>query len=190
MFKYFGIAVVNNIICIAILSFGCHENANESSVKANTIDSLKKSEQYLDSLKWLFYALNIENDIALCQDSTNSLQKHVNLFEIQFDISIQVDTNGPELITARPFLENDSSSCFIPGLESFDRIGIEKNKIFLINAGELVNWEHQEKITWKNQDSIPNYLISKEAKLRDRLHNYKGQINPWLKLEAIRKGVL
>jgi len=190
MNKYSRTVGINYIICVSILSIGCSQNANENSVKFNSIDSLRKSEQYIDSLKWLFYALNIDNEIAQCSDSTNSLQKQVNLFQIQFDISSQIDTNGTKLILAQPFLENETSSCFIPGLESFNRIAIGKNKIILINVGELIKWDHPENIPWKNQDSIPSYISSKEVKLRERLHNYKGLINPWLKTEAIRKGVL
>jgi len=177
------------ILC-SILCFVSCLNSNENFSQQNSTDSLKRSEQYIDSLKWLFYLLNIDNEKIWCFDSTSTLQVQKSLFEIEFYILITTEKDSDKIISAEPFFQNGYHSCSISGLETFDRIAIHKNKKLLIPSGCPIKWHHPELIPWMNQDSIPKYISFKENKFKERLNNYKGPINPWLFKEAVKRGVL
>lgn len=188
------------IISLFLLSTLCNSCTDKKNVSDYPeIIKQNKLETIYDSAKWVIYASNYRLKIKNCYDKdtlhvTNLVDSNIVSYDLQLDsLLIKGDTIE---IDFDYYLSDKYVVCSTGGY-SLDKIIFIKGDSIVYRMSSSHKYddeflslirEDEKNNIWSNEYFFP-YKIEQEA-FPKFLQSTKHRLNPWLKAEAIKRGIL
>ncbi|MGN6421007.1 MAG: hypothetical protein ACTHMC_26075 [Pseudobacter sp.] len=172
------------ILFLVICTLGCGSPPSipETPPKTDSVIEKKISGRRLDSLKWLYYALHFRGD-ALFYDS--AFHKDVMIKTVNCKVELMSHSHINQDTSFYYFTFADSGKIFkyVKGAFNVKGIGIYKEQYYPLSRQVIFNYQ-------KNSDSTAAFIKKIDSNFRNYLKNYKYDITPWLKSEAVRRKII
>jgi hypothetical protein len=161
------------ILLFAVVSCNYKKSTSTKDFEANRNDSVN----FIDSLKWLYYAVN-SNCVVVFKDTLGNTHEMA-----PFECEVQIDNiSRHRSDSARYYFSFVKQHLKIKNLNPPGSDG------FIVAEGKitpfLLNVQFQE-----NENETMRALAKCDSTLRINLENYNGKISHWLKETAKKKGV-
>jgi hypothetical protein len=173
------------IVIASIYFLGCNSESNSNQNTSDFKDEgllTKDSITKVDSMKWLYYAMNYYGN-ALFYDSTSKEKIKVKPVECEVRLQNYKQTGKDSSFYIFSFVKTGHNFLYVDDLVYTNGIGVFKNNVYPLT--QHVTFDYQN-----NPDSTNAYLAKIDSSFKTYLRNYQGEISPWLKQEAMRKKIL
>ena len=168
------------IIALIILNFCNCTNRNNNFKKGIEIN--KDSIAKLDSLKWSYYSMNYDGTVVF-YDSTKDIKitqdAVLSTVVLKWHNKISADSTVYLFSFYKP-------GCAFVSLKNI--VGVDGFSVYNGIISPIIN--HAKFDFENNKDSIVAFMQRFDGMFKLYLKNYKGNIAPWLKEEAVKRNIL
>ncbi len=187
--------MIKNTIFLCFLFFSCKKNMlHPISEYPEAVRQFNKFEEF-DNMKWYYYALIAENKTAIDflsiadgQSSHNTIIKDTSCLSLNVSSRVAFSNKNDDTLSIYLFnqeiLSNKSMWC---NCNKFNPqyFQLQNGKIFEMEIGTLVFYANE-----KEQQGMFRICEEKLQNFPNIIRKYKDQLNPWLKIEAQRRGII
>lgn len=135
----------------------------------------------MDSLKWFMYAFNYEKKAKHFKHDCPEL----NIVECDVHVYSKDENRKDTVIYYFSFFKDCEKELYSPVQSFIHGIGYsyKSNYFFPVTTGTFPRYV-------KGRDNYDHLFISQVERFTDFLTRYRGTLSPWLRNEAIKRGIL
>lgn len=171
-------AIVSLLLVLIASVVGCKQNK-----PTNPVDNFSKNSDStrIENIKWLMYALNNNGKI----NATDMSGKTAGLSVVEFDlVTVNTDKRGDTLSGIFSFYKNGVDRISMSNVLPVRGLAEINGKVYYLDFYHLIPDFS------KKEDSVQWYINIATKDFERFLTEYKGEMSPWLKTQAVKRGLI